>query len=387
MYSKLLALGLIIAMVIFASCGGPKERKKMSELDTPEYHYNQGKKYLERNDLKTASNEFNLAKSLKNDFAPAYEGLALVDIENNKLEDAEKKIKKALSMDSDWIPANVAKGRWYTAKGEYEDAVDELEDAVDDVNDSDSKMDKKSVKMDAFYYLGVAYKEWGKYIDAQTTFQKILVIDNTNVKASKAIKELAEYQAAVAGQSPELKKIARQKQISRSDVAVLFVTELPLDKIFRKTTVKEQIKFSAPGQKTMGKRDDPSKAADETVAADVPTNHWAVSFINEALQRGIIEKFPDGNYHPEENVNRAEFARLIEHFMVKAWDDRSLETKFFGQVSPYSDVLNTAPIFNSIMVVTSRNIIPGFDNGTFKPLSPVTGTESLNIIRNLKAQF
>jgi tetratricopeptide (TPR) repeat protein len=387
MYNKLLALGLIIAMVIFASCGGPKERTKMSELDTPEYHYNQGKKYLEKNDLKTAANEFELAKSLKNDFAPAYEGLALVDIELNKLEDAEKKIKKALSIDSDWIPANVAKGRWFTAKGEFEDAVDELEDAVADVDDSDSKMDKKAVKMDALYHLGVAYKEWGKYIEAQTTFQKILVIDNTNVKASKAIKELAEYQAAVAGQSPELKKIARQKQITRADVAVLFVTELPLDKIFRTTTVKEEIKFSAPGQKTMGKREDPSKAADETVAADVPENHWAVSFINEALQRGIIEKFPDGNYHPEESVNRAEFARLIEHFMVKAWDDRSLETKFFGQTSPYSDVLNTSPIFNSIMVVTSRNIIPGFDNGTFKPLAPVSGTESLNIIRNLKAQF
>jgi tetratricopeptide (TPR) repeat protein len=358
----------------------------MSVLDTPEYHYNQGKKYLEKNDLKTATTEFNLAKSLKNDFAPAYEGLAIVDIENKKLNEAEKKISKSLSIDSDWIPANVAKGRWYTAKGEYEDAVDELQDAVEDVDDSDSKMDKKAVKMDALYHLGVAYKEWGKYIDAQTTFQKMLDIDNTNVKASKAIRELAEYQAAVAGQSPELKKIARQKKITRSDVAVLFVTELPLDKIFRKTTVKEGIKFSAPGQKTMGKREDPSQA-EEAVAADVPENHWAVTFINEALQRGIIEKFPDGNYYPEKSVNRSEFALLIQHFMVKAWDDRSLETKFFGETSPYSDVLNTSPIFNSIMVVTSRNIIPGFDDGTFKPLAPVTGTQALNIIRNLKAQF
>ena len=32
MYNKLLAFSLIIAMVLFASCGGPKERKKMSEL-------------------------------------------------------------------------------------------------------------------------------------------------------------------------------------------------------------------------------------------------------------------------------------------------------------------------------------------------------------------
>ena len=137
MYNKLFALGLIIAMVIFASCGGPKERTKMSELDTPEYHYNQGKKYLEKSDFKTASNEFMLAKSLKTDFAPAYEGLAIVDIENKKMNEAEKKISKSLSIDGDWVPANVAKGRWYTAKGEYEDAVDELEDAVEDVADYD----------------------------------------------------------------------------------------------------------------------------------------------------------------------------------------------------------------------------------------------------------
>ena len=44
---------------------------------------------------------------------------------------------------------------------------------------------------------------------------------------------LAEYQAAVAGQSPELKKIAAQKEVTRADIAVLMVTELPIDKIIR----------------------------------------------------------------------------------------------------------------------------------------------------------
>jgi len=137
----------------------------------------------------------------------------------------------------------------------------------------------------------------------------------------------------------------------------------------------------------MGKREDKSQMMEKSVATDVPGTHWAKSFINEALDRGIIEKYPDDTFHPDENVNRAEFSRLIEHFMVKAWEDPGLETKFFGQISPYSDVLNTSPIFNSIMVVSSRNVIPGYDNGTFKPLNSVTGTEALNIIRNLKAQF
>jgi tetratricopeptide (TPR) repeat protein len=373
-------------LILLVACGGPKERQAESVLDTPEYHYNQGKKYLERNDLTNALREFNEAKSLKADFAPAYEGIALVNIEQKDFESAKNNIDKSLSEDGNWVPAVVARGRLYAAKEQYEDAVDEFNDALDDIDGSKSKFDKKEVRMDALYHKGNAYRGWEKYIDAQTTFQSILDIDNTNVKASLAIKELAEYQAAVAGQSPELKKIAKQKEISRADVAVLFVTELPLDKIFRTAPRKNAISFSAPDGGVMGKKEEETPAS-PVIATDVPDTHWARSFIEEALQKGIIEKYPDGSYRPEEKVNRAEFARLIEHFLVKAWDDKGLETQYFGSVSPFADVLNTSPIFNSIMTVSTRGIMPGYEDGTFGPLNAVTGAESLNIIRNMKAKF
>ena len=61
--------------------------------------------------------EFKQAISLKNKFAPAYEGIGLVYLEQSKLEPAKKNIDKALSIDGDWIPAVVAKGRLYTAQG------------------------------------------------------------------------------------------------------------------------------------------------------------------------------------------------------------------------------------------------------------------------------
>jgi tetratricopeptide (TPR) repeat protein len=373
-------------MIIFSACGGPKERKALSTLDTPAYHYNQGKRFLARDDIANAEREFNEAKSLKANFAPAYEGLALVDLERKNFESAKKNIDKSLSEDGDWVPAVVARGRMFTLQEEYEDAVDEFEDAVDDVDDSKSQFDKKEVKMDAYYHMGIAYREWGKYIDAQTTFQKILEIDNTNVRASQAIRELADYQAAVAGQSPELQKIARQKEVTRADVAVLFVTELPLEKIFRKSARKEAISFQAPGGGIMGKKEEQTTQP-TGVATDVADNHWARSFIEEALTTGIIEKLPDGSYRPEEKVNRAEFAKLIEHFLVKAWDDDGLETQYFGNTSPFADVLNTSPIFNSIMVVSTRGIMPGYEDGTFRPLAAVPGADALNIIRNLKAKF
>jgi tetratricopeptide (TPR) repeat protein len=376
---------IFIAAMISIQCGGPKERKAESVLDTPEYHYKQGQKFLKNNDLTNAEREFNLAKGLKDNFAPAFEGLALVALENGKLKKAEKFIEESLDRDGDWIPAVVAKGRLYMAKEKYEDAIDEFEDALDDIKGAKSVKDKKGVKKDTYYWMGTTYKRWGKYIKAQTTFQKILKIDNTDTRASLAIKELAEYQAAVAGQSPELRKIAAQKEISRSDVAVLFVTELPLDKIFRKSAAKQGIKFNAPGKSIMGKTD--SKPDDGPSLVDVSENHWAKSFIDKALDKGIINTYPDGTFRPDQKVNRAELAMLIQQFMVKAYDDRSIETKHFGDASPFGDVLNTSPVFNAIMVVSTRGIMTGMDDGTFHPLDVVSGAQALNIIRNLKAKF
>jgi tetratricopeptide (TPR) repeat protein len=384
MLVRLLQITFLIILAALISCGGPKERAAMGMMDTPETHYTQGKKLLEKGSLAEARREFNEAISLKANFAPAFEGLAICDIEEKNLENAKTNIDKALDEDGDWIPAKVAKGRLYIAQEKYEDAVEELEDAVDDVDGSKSQFDKKATKMDGYYYMGVAYQEWEKYIEAQTTFQKILEIDNTNMRAKTAIKKLAEYQAAVAGQSPLLKKIAKQKSISRADVAALFVTEMPLDKIFKESTVPQQISFQAPSGGVMGKPAE-DKSAGET-ATDVPGDHWAKSFIDHALKTGIVEKFPDGTFRPEETVNRGEFAKLIEHFLVKAWSDPKLETKFFGEQTPYADVLNTAPLFNAIMVVSTRGIMPGNPDGTFKPLQVVSGAESLNIMANLKDQ-
>jgi hypothetical protein len=233
--------------------------------------------------------------------------------------------------------------------------------------------------------LGDIYKEADMYNEAQDSYSKVLELDKTNMKADKAIKDLAAYKSAVAGQRPELQKIARQKQITRSDVAVLFVLELPLQKIFREAPQATQAGFRPPTAPVMGKTE--SIKTGQELPPDVAEDHWAKSFIQESLDKGVLELMPDNNFHPDEEVNRAEFARLIEKFMVRYWNDPGLETKFFGQVSPFADVNGTSPIFNSIMTVSSRGIMPGFDDGTFKPLGPVSGTESLNIIRNLKSKL
>jgi tetratricopeptide (TPR) repeat protein len=380
----LILLGLASLMFLLSCGSSQKAREAKSVVDSPDIHYQRGKDLLNKDQYNDAMFEFKQANSLDPKYAPAYEGMAWVYLEQNDLENAEESANKALDLDGKWALAKIARARVKAKQDNYKDAIKEAESAIKDIPKS-SIPDKKMATVEGYMALGDIYKEADMYDEAQTAYQQVLEVDKLNMKADKAIKDLAAYKTATTGQRPELKKIASQKQITRSDVAVLFALELPLQKIFRQAPQQTQSGFRPPSESVMGKKD--PVATGESLPPDVPEDHWAKSFIKEVLEKGAMELTPDGNFHPDENVNRAEFARLIEKFVIRYWNDPTLETKFFGTTSPFADVNNTSPIFNAVMVVSTRNWMPGYDDGTFKPLGDVSGTEALNIIRKLKAEL
>ncbi len=380
-----LKCSVIVFLAILLGCGGgQKARKAMSVVDSPDIHYTRGKDLLDKEKLDDAMFEFKQASSLDPKYAPAYEGMAWVYLEQGNLPTALKSVEKALDLDDKWVLAKIVRAKIYAKQGKFEDAIKEAQKAIKDIPKS-SVPDKRRATIEAYLTLGDIYKDADRYEEAQNAYMRVLEMDKTNLRADQAIKQLAEYKAAISGQRPELRKIAKQKAITRADVAVLFVLELPLEKIFRQSSGPQTAKFRPPTSSVMGKKE--PAAPQNPLPPDVPQNHWARSFIQEALQKNVLELYPDGHFRPDEVVNRAEFARLIEKFLVRYWNDTSLETRFFGSTSPFSDVNNTSPIFNAVMLVSTRNIIPGYDDGTFRPLEPVSGTEALNIIRRLKAQL
>lgn len=58
-----------------------------------------------------------------------------------------------------------------------------------------------------------------------------------------------------------------------------------------------------------------ANAGEDTSAAagfrDVPTGHWARDRIEQAVEKGYVSGFPDGTFHPEERVSRAQFIRML----------------------------------------------------------------------------
>lgn len=380
--SILLGLTLFIFLV---ACGSSKKaREAESVVDSPAIHYDRGKDLLGKEQYNDAMFEFKQANSLDPKYAPAYEGMAWVYLAQNDLENAKESTDKALDLDGKWALAKIARARVKAKEENYKDAIKEAENAIKDIPKS-SVPDKKQATVEGYLTLGDIYKEADMYDEAQTAYQQVLEVDKLNMKADRAIKDLAAYKTAISGQRPELRKIASQKDITRSDVAVLFALELPLEKIFRQAPQQSQPGFRPPTEGVMGQRE-PDQTG-EMLPPDVPEDHWAKSFIKEVLEKGAMEVTPDGNFNPDERVNRAEFARLVEKFLVRYWNDPGLETRYFGTVSPFNDVNNTSPIFNAIMTVSTRNWMPGYQDGTFKPVGNVSGTEALNIIRKLKAEL
>lgn len=45
--------------------------------------------------------------------------------------------------------------------------------------------------------------------------------------------------------------------------------------------------------------------------SDVPSTHWAFDYIGEMAQREVISGYPDGRFLPENQVTRAEFAKIM----------------------------------------------------------------------------
>ena len=54
----------------------------------------------------------------------------------------------------------------------------------------------------------------------------------------------------------------------------------------------------------------PNKTYTRTFS-DVPESYWAFSYIEEMVDRGVLSGYPNGRFYPDNNVSRAEFAKIM----------------------------------------------------------------------------
>jgi tetratricopeptide (TPR) repeat protein len=381
-YRRLLMFLVFIAAGLCVISCGPKAVKPVGEMDTPEHHFFMGMKFLDEGKYADAKKEFNQSIALNPKFSKAYAGNGIVNAYQGDFKAANDSMKKAWSYaesDSEKLFVHICNIRLSTLSKADKDWLDDAK-----------KEFKKAIKIDsgsaaAYYFMGVAFKTALNFADAGQMFRQVLDINREYVKEADTEWNLAQkIQRAMPG-TVAGKKIALLERVTRADAAALFMEELKIDVLYKKRTPRT---FDNTFK-------DPEKAKAETRVAPATTADIATHPLKADIEgilklevRGL-EAYPDGTFRPNDIVDRATYAMMIEDILIKVTGDNTLATKFIGSTSPFPDLRSDLPYFNSVMVVTSRGIMEAKDitTGEFAPLNAVPGVDALLVIRKIKEEL
>ena len=102
------------------------------------------------------------------------------------------------------------------------------------------------------------------------------------------------------------------------------------------------------------------------------SNHWAKESITELFKMGIVSGSTDGNFYPENNVSRAEFAKMLAGVIgIDA---------LYNAEKTFSDVNSTSWYYGYIMALCNHGIMKGYTDNEFRPDNSITRQEMATAI-------
>ena len=109
---------------------------------------------------------------------------------------------------------------------------------------------------------------------------------------------------------------------------------------------------------------------------DDASRHWAKDAVNDMGSRMIVNGFGDGEFRPNQDMTRAEFAAVMV---------RGLGLRPENGRAPFSDV-EAGDWFNAaVRTASSYGLISGFEDGTFRPGDKITREQAIVIIAKATA--
>ncbi len=93
--------------------------------------------------------------------------------------------------------------------------------------------------------------------------------------------------------------------------------------------------------------------------------------VEDLTSKKIINGFPDGNFHPYDNVTRAQFAKMI----VIAIDKENEKTASVH----FNDISDGHWAFNYVKIANKLKIVQGYEDDTFKPEKNISYAEAVTM--------
>lgn len=107
---------------------------------------------------------------------------------------------------------------------------------------------------------------------------------------------------------------------------------------------------------------------------DVSMERWSAHDIEYMSDKNIVYGYPDGEFKPENNLTRAEFAALICRFAkLKNADKENI----------FPDLDKTHWAYENILSLNASGLMQGYEDGTYRPENQITRAEVMTVINKI----
>ncbi len=109
--------------------------------------------------------------------------------------------------------------------------------------------------------------------------------------------------------------------------------------------------------------------------------HWAERYIAIAKDVELVSGISESVFEPERNITREEFAVMAERY-TNILDNFDASTPLYLDVNPAENLWSSG----AIIKLSLNNVLSGYPDGTFRPHKLVTRAEAAKIIRLISEQ-
>jgi hypothetical protein len=99
--------------------------------------------------------------------------------------------------------------------------------------------------------------------------------------------------------------------------------------------------------------------------------YWGQQYVSELASRGVIGGFPNGEFRPNDEITRAQFASIVAH---------ALNLAATGGTRNFTDVPANHWAAGSIGAVANAGLVGGFPDGSFHPDDKLTRAQAIVVL-------
>jgi len=353
-------LSILLFTLWLTSCGS-QPPKSDPDMRTPAFQwFLKGRAFLGNGEYIQAEIAFNKALDLRQNFAPALDGLAQVYLEQNHTEMAEQYVQSALKGSPPYLPARLTEARLLIRNGEFELAHQKLNTLAKIVVRNNVKLLRTPV---LYYSALVAFKQ-NRFGDARKILTALLNTD-ANHKQGKQLLRALNRKTQLLQKFPEA---------VRPFVFKPFVTRIDLVRLLH--YYFSDVRFSYPLPFIITNL---YPKISLTQISDINRNSEEAKIVEYALNKQLIWAFPDGTFHPQEAVSRAEFALILQRLYLRLQKPVAKTNCAFK----LDDVPKEDFIFRAVCIAVTHQWLHTKGN-RFLPESKINGLQATRALQKLK---